>query len=279
MKDLSNENVVHIKKGDVEYLQFRKLLEYSDILTHAYSLGIKENFRTKKLEGEMTEKEKEISKNSYQNLCNCISYDYEKLIKPNQCHTDNVQIVKEKINTGLPDFDVEQYNKTDGLITDKKDYLLATTNADCILLLFFDPVKKVIANTHSGWKGTLQRISVKTVEKMKKEFGCNPKDIICCMCPSIRKCHFEVDSEVKEQFEKEFLDLPQNCGIIEKNFQKEKWNIDTVLINKLILEKQGLIPENIVDSGLCSVCNSDIMHSFRAEGESYGLETAVLGLR
>ena len=46
MKDLSNENVIHIVKDGVQYLQFRRLLEYSDILVHAYSLGIDKNFRT-----------------------------------------------------------------------------------------------------------------------------------------------------------------------------------------------------------------------------------------
>lgn len=48
MKDLSNENVIHIVKDGVQYLQFRRLLEYSDILVHAYSLGIDKNFRTGK---------------------------------------------------------------------------------------------------------------------------------------------------------------------------------------------------------------------------------------
>ena len=46
MKDLSNENVIHVKKNGVEYLQFRKLLEYSDIIKHAYAIGLEPNFRT-----------------------------------------------------------------------------------------------------------------------------------------------------------------------------------------------------------------------------------------
>lgn len=57
-------------------------------------------------------------------------------------HTDNVQIVDKKLNDGKPDFNTEKYKATDGLITNKKNLLLTTTNADCILLLFFDPVKK-----------------------------------------------------------------------------------------------------------------------------------------
>ena len=196
-------------------------------------------------------------------------------MKTNQTHSDTVEIINQKLSENEPDFSV--YKETDGLLTDKSDLVLSTTNADCILLLFFDPVKKVIANVHSGWKGTLQRISVKTVEKMKNQYGCNPSDIICCMCPSIRKCHFEVDKDVYDMFENEFKDLKQIDEIIEQ--KNDKWNIDTILINRIILKEAGLLEENIVDSGICSVCNKDIIHSFRAEGASYGLSTAIISLK
>jgi len=144
--------------------------------------------------------------------------------------------------------------------------------------LFFDPVNKVIANVHSGWRGTIQRISVKTVQKMVNKFNCKPENIICCICPSIRKCHFEVENDVKEIFEKEFKDLKieQNNDIMEKQKDKEKWNIDTVLINKILLKQEGLKQENIIDSGICSVCNSDLIHSYRVERQGYGLATALI---
>ena len=142
----------------------------------------------------------------------------------------------------------------------------------------FDPIKKVIANIHSGWRGTIKRISVKTIEKMKETYGCNPRDIICCICPSIRKCHFEVDEYVYKMFYNEFKDLEEIENIIEKNLNKGKWNIDTVLINKIILRDAGLLEKNIVDSKLCSVCNKEYIHSFRVEKEGYGLETALISL-
>ena len=70
---------------------------------------------------------------------------------------------------------------------------------------------------------------------MKKEFNCNPQDIICCIAPSIRKCHFEVEADVKEMFEKEFSDLTNE--FITEKIKNQKWNIDTVLINKIIFKK------------------------------------------
>lgn len=277
--DLSNENIIHIKTKMNEYIQFRKLIEYQDILVHAYSLGTDLNFRTSTIKKEKLPKE-EYKKaiKSYQLLCNSIDCNYINLVKTNQEHTDCVKIVDEKVNKDEPDFNLRKYYNTDGLITNQKDRILSTTNADCILLLFFDPIKKVVANIHSGWKGTLQRIAIKTVQKMVKEFGCNPKDIICCICPSIRKCHFEVEKDVKDMFEKEFQDLDNLNEIIEEKVPSQKWNIDTVLINQIILEKQGLKKENIIDSGICSVCHSDLIHSYRVEKQGYGLNTALIGL-
>lgn len=278
--NLSNENVIHLKKDGVEYLQFRRLLDYQDILNHAYSLGIDKNYRTAKANKEkLDDKAYQKAIQDYQNLAQAIDSKIEHLVKTNQEHTDEVKIVKEKIKRNEPDFNLEQYSKTDGLITNQPNLMLSSTNADCILLLFFDPVKKVIANSHSGWKGTLQRIAVKTVRKMKEEFNCNPEDILCCICPSIRQCHFEVEKDVKDKFEKEFQELEEIQEIIQETLPNQKWHIDTIKINQILLQKEGLKPENIIDSQICSVCHSKVIHSYRAEKEGYGLNTALIELK
>ena len=279
MKDLSNENVIHINKNGVQYLQFRRLLEYKDILVHAYSLGTDTNFRTSrgKNKKQLSPEEMQQAYKNYDKLCHAIGESYINIVKPNQDHTQNIQKVDKKINLSLPDFNLNDYNSTDGLITAKKDILLATTNADCILLMFFDPVRKVIANVHSGWKGTLQRISVEAIRKMQKEYESCPEDIICCICPSIRKCHFEVEKDVEQLFRDEFKEL--NLELIIEQKSEKKWNIDTVQINKEILKMAGLSEKNIIDSEICSVCNSDLIHSYRVEKEEYGLAKAIIGLK
>ena len=270
-----NDDVMYNNINGVEILQFKKLLEYQDIITHAYCLGTDRNFRTGRANNEIiTEEELNKAVSDYRNLCDAINLDYNNIIKTKQRHTDNSEIITEKQIEG-PDFNT--FENTDGLITDKKKIVLSTTNADCILLLLFDPVKRVIANIHSGWKGTLQRISVKAIQKMKKEYGCEAENIIACMCPSIRKCHFEVGQDVYEEFYNEFKDINGYKEFFENI--DGKWHIDTVLINRIILKKEGLLDKNIIDSGLCSVCNKEYMHSFRAEGENYKLNTAVISLK
>lgn len=276
MKDLSNENIIHVKKNGIEYIQFKKLLEYSNIINHAYGIGLDRNYRTVKSNGE--EKYNKAI-NDYKDLCAEIGIDHKNCVKPCQEHTKNIRNVKQKMNKGNIDFEQEEYKATDGLITSERNIALATTNADCILLIFFDPVKKVIANVHSGWRGTLQRISVNAVNKMHNEYGCNPQDIICCICPSIRKCHFMVHSDVQEPYYKEFKELKEINNLIVPVPKEDRWSIDTVEINKIILKNAGLKEENIIDCGICSVCNSDKIHSFRVEKQGYGLGTAIIELK
>ena len=148
---LSNDNIIHVKKDNVEYLQFKKLLEYEDVITHAYSLGIDWDFRTAR-NGIISEELLKKGLNCYKEFCKYLNIDYRNIVKPRQSHSDNAQIVKQKINKNEPDFNLNEYLYTDGLITNKPNLILSTTNADCILLLFFDPRKRVIANVHSGWR-------------------------------------------------------------------------------------------------------------------------------
>ena len=165
------------------------------------------------------------------------------------------------------------------LTEDQTRYIFETNT----ILFEGDTVAKVddILETSNHFKLVdymLEFADKKLTEKMIKEFECNPKDIICCICPSIRKCHFEVEKDVKDMFENEFKDLENLNNIIEEKIPNTKWNIDTVLINEMILEKQGLKKENIIDSGICSVCNSDLIHSYRVEKKGYGLNTALISL-
>ena len=165
------------------------------------------------------------------------------------------------------------------LTEDQTRYIFETNT----ILFEGDTVAKVddILETSNHFKLVdymLEFADKKLTEKMIKEFECNPKDIICCICPSIRKCHFEVEKDVKDMFENEFKDLENLNNIIEEKIPNTKWIIDTVLINEMILEKQGLKKENIIDSGICSVCNSDLIHSYRVEKKGYGLNTALISL-
>lgn len=287
MKNLSNENIIHVKNGDVEYIQFRKLLEYSDVLTHCFTL------RPLDFAGfDNYEANKEKVEDSYQKICNELNIEYSNLCRPKQTHTDVVKTIE--------DGDEGIYNKkffdVDGLVTNKKNKALVFCFADCTPLLFFDPVKNVISNVHSGWRGTLQTIGKNAVEKMIQDYECNSKDIICCIGPTIRNCHFEVDEDVKDSFYNKFKnEIDIKKFITNKKIKYEnklnkcrkrcprrsesKYYIDTVGINKQVLLNMGLEEENIIDSKICSVCDEDKIHSYRAHGNSSGRNISIMELK
>ncbi len=275
--DLTNENVIHIKNNGVQYIQFRKLLEFQDEITHAFTIGLENDYRMPRY-GEknniLTLDEIRKNERSYKKLCNSLEINYNNIVKTNQVHGDLVNCIDKKINFNKPDFHEAEYKNTDGLVTNKSNLAICATNADCIVLMFYDPKKKVIANVHSGWRGTIQKIAKKTIEKMKEIYNCNPKDIICCVSPSIRQCHFEVDKDVKDIFEKSFTNIDDK--IIKK---QEKWFIDTVEINKAMLKESGLKNENIIDSKICTVCNSHLIHSYRGANKHNGLEMGIIELK
>ena len=263
MNNLGNDNII-IKKGDgIEYIQFKRLLEHG--IKHAYTLkcdGI--NFRS----------DSEEEKESYKKLFESVGLDIKTYVKPQQRHTDKVTCIDKVMK-------IEDLLETDGLITNKENITLVTTNADCILFLFFDPTKKVIANVHSGWRGTFQKIGEKAIIKMIEEYNCNPEDIEIYIWPSIRKCHFEVDEDVKNECENIFGYTGKVNEFIEKGEvkeEKQKYFIDTVLINKILLKKQGIKENNIYDCDICSVCNSDKIRSYRVEGKDFKLATSIISM-
>lgn len=275
--DLSNENVIHIKKDGVEYLQFRRLLEYKDNIAHAFTIGINNDYRMPQYNSnpqKLTNEQIEENKNSYKKICKSVGIEYNNIVKTNQVHKDVVKKVNEKINKNAPDFFEENYQGTDGLVTNQKNLAICATNADCIVLMMYDKTKKVIANVHSGWRGTVQSIAAKTIDKMEELYSCNPKDIICCISPSIRSCHFEVDEDVKDIFNKSFKNLD---NVIEEH--NDKWHIDTVKINIDMLKEKGLREENIIDSKICTVCNSNLIHSYRGSNKHNGLEMGIIELK
>lgn len=257
----SNEKIICKEYKGMEYIQFKKLLDMG--IKHAYTLkGVNTNFRSDSKE----------EKECYSKIYEAIGLDVNTLVKPLQKHTSNVKCIDKVYPRGA-------FPNTDGLITDKPNIALTTTNADCILFMFYDPVKKVIANVHSGWKGTFQKIAEKAVVKMITNYKCNPENIYCFISPSIRKCHFEVDEDVKDIFYETFKYMKNIEKIIKVGEKQGKFYIDTVEINKNLMKEEGILEENIIDCGVCSLCNSEIIHSYRKDGKKAGRNTAILCLR
>ena len=147
-----------------------------------------------------------------------------------------------------------------------------------------DQEKKVIANVHSGWRGTVGKIGAAAVEKMQEAYGCEPEDIIAVIGPSICRECYEIGEDVAREF-LSFLHEPsmrEAAGsyreygggfpyVLKKKKDTEgKYFLDLWLANELVLLSAGLPFGNIHVSGICTCCNPDIFFSHRASGGQRG---------
>ena len=213
----------------------------------------------------------EEAKKSYDILQKQIDYKLKKIIKPIQNHTNIVQMVTEQNINGI-------FENVDGLITNLKGVALVTSLADCQGILLYDPINNVIGNIHSGWKGTLNTIIENAIQLMISNYKSNPENILVYITPSIGKCCFEVDEDVKDMFLDKFNCI-NDIYLGNKMDSKQKYYVDTKSINKKLLLNMGIKEKNIDVSSECTMCKSDKYHSYRKEKDNSGRNVAIICLK
>ena len=110
-------------------------------------------------------------------------------------------------------------------------------SADCTPILLLDTVNKAIGAVHAGWRGTVNSIAQKAIEKMTENYGTNPKDVIAGIGPSIGQCCFQVDEPVVKEFRQK-LDFADDVMI--NDTVPERYKIDLWETNKRILMNCGV---------------------------------------
>ena len=272
-----NSNSLKVnRKGSLCFITFPKLESFGSI-KHGFSTrlgGVSEGyFSSMNLSFTTGDARDRVVKN-YEIFSNALGIDPKSTVLSRQTHTDNIRIVTaQDCGKGVyKDFD---YTDVDALITNVNGVTLVTHSADCCLLVFFDPIKKVIASAHAGWRGTVKEIGLKTVQKMIQSFGCDPKDIIAGIAPSIGKCCYEVDDPVYNEFIKlKYLNIPQ----IFTTKPNGKYMLDLWEANKQILIQSGINPDNIDVTDLCTNCNCKEFHSHRATSGKRGVNALFIQL-
>ena len=184
-----------------------------------------------------------------------IGLNYSSINVTRQVHSNNIAIAHDK--------DINFYDETDGLISTSGN-VLVIKSADCLPVIVYDKVHKRIAAVHSGWKGTANSIVKEAISKMIK-LGSNAKEMHIYVGPHIQKTSFEVKSDVKDIFEKNF----SYDGIIEKKDQ-EHYLIDLGQVVKRDAMSLGVKEENIYVSKIDTVTD-ERFHSYRRDKKDYGL--------
>ena len=191
-----------------------------------------------------------------------LGIESQNLIFPTQTHSVNVETARAS---------QKDYPDCDGLILTEKNLGIFLNFADCTPVILYDEKQNIGAISHAGWRGTAGKIGVKTVEKMIKNFGTNPKDIIALIGPAIGFCCYDVGEEVFEKLSQTVSDFE---GLYE--IREGKIYVDLKNINKRQLEESGV--ERIDVCPYCTVHNNDLFYSYRNENGTTLRHSAVLKL-
>lgn len=285
---------VHTAENGVTYLTFPGL-ERTGVVRHLFSTregGVSEGiYRSMNLSYTRGDKKEAVDEN-YRRIADVLESCTEDMVCSDQTHTDHIRLVTVK-DRGKGVTRPKDYADVDGLITQEKGIVLCTFFADCVPLFFVDPVKKAIGLSHSGWRGTVQKIGRKTVEKMGEAFGTDPKDVRAAIGPSICQDCYEVSEDVIEEFRKAFPGIEKDRLAVGSSSQSEsrkracplwyrtkpgKYQLDLWEANRLVMLEAGIPAEHIEVTDLCTCCNPDFLFSHRASHGQRGNLAAFMKL-
>jgi hypothetical protein len=160
----------------------------------------------------------------------------------------------------------------DGYVSNKAAVVLATFHADCVPLYFYDPRRKAIGMAHAGWRGTVKGMAGMMVDRMAKEFGSRPQDLLVEIGPCISAAGYEVDLPVMEACRA----ITGETGLTQVN--RDHGHVDLAAVNHRILLMKGVERCNISIDPRKTDEKLEEFYSHRKEGDAAGRTVAWITL-
>lgn len=152
---------------------------------------------------------------------------------------------------------------TDALITDAPGVALLLRFADCVPVLFYDPVQRAVGLAHAGWRGVAAGVVPATAQALAATFGSRPEDVWAGIGPAIGPQHYSVGVEVVEAIQ---AALPE--GAQAATYCDGRWMMDLPAALEAQLRAMGVT--QVEQSGLCTASRVDEWYSHRAEAGRTG---------
>ncbi len=264
------------KEKDGLILHTSSLLEEAGVI-HAFTTrpgGVSEGIYDSLNLGRGRGDAQELVRENYRRVCAALGVDMGKMVSSSQIHTDVVRRVTEgDIGKGL---DREIDYDADGLVTDLAGVTLTVFGADCLTILLYDPLRRVIGAVHAGWRGTALGIAQAAVERMKTDYGCRPERLLAAIGPGISRCCFETDGDVPKAME-EALGA-RVFDFVDKE-KSGKHRVDLKGINTLWLKGSGILSTNIDISPDCTMCRPEKYWSHRFTQGRRGSQATLICLK
>ncbi|OQY53484.1 MAG: multicopper polyphenol oxidase [Desulfobacteraceae bacterium 4572_89] len=256
---------------EIKYLQFKLFQKYPDLVHGVFtrSGGVsKGSFDSLNIGNNSGDDLSSVSENRKRILA---QMGTKQAVFLNQVHGKEILVIKKHGDSCLPTFFSDKENRenpvsADGIVTDMAGISMVIQVADCQAILLFDPEKKVIANVHCGWQGSVENIISNCIDVMIKKFQCRPEYILAGISPSLGPCCAEFINFQDE--------IPRALWEYK---EQDRPFFDFWKISRDQLMEKGVGKENIEIMNICTKCNTDKFFSFRQE-KTTGRFACVLAL-
>ena len=210
---------------------------------------------------------------NYRRFCAALGADGNRMVCTHQVHGDVIRVATSAdAGKGL---DRKRDYEVDGLITDVPGLPLVVHTADCIPVLFYDPVRRAVGACHAGWRGTALGIAARAALRMREDYGCRPEHIRAAIGPGISPCCFLTRDDVPGALRDGLGSQAETCI---RPAEDGRWHVDLKGANALWLRRAGLSPEHIALCPECTACRTDRFWSHRVMGERRGSMAAIIQL-
>lgn len=147
--------------------------------------------------------------------------------------------------------------KADAMVTDRPGIALGILTADCVPVLFVDPVARVIGAAHAGWKGAVTGVLEATVAAMVA-LGADRPRILAGIGPHIGWDSYEVGPEFRERF---VATDPGHDVLFRPSDRTDHWmfNIGGYVLGRLQAAGLG----QVETTGLDTLAREDLFFSYR----------------
>jgi YfiH family protein len=259
------------QRGAIRYLEAEEIAAL-DLVTHAFCTrlgGVSEGPFSSLNTGFLVGDREEDVRRNLTLIADSFSIPANRLVLMRQVHGDRILILDED---GPPPGCIPA---CDGLITDRPGVALGIKTADCVPLLFVDPVRRVIGVAHAGWRGTTLRIASRMVDLFEGRFASRVENILIAVGPTIGVCCYQVDAPVYATFSSR----PGTDIFLHPCPEEGRWMLDLASANHNELMERGVPAKNILSTGYCTACRRDIFFSHRASLGCTGRQINLLMLR
>jgi polyphenol oxidase len=163
----------------------------------------------------------------------------------------------------------------DAIVSNDPGAAIAVRVADCVPILLSEETGRVVGAIHAGWRGIARRAVIAGVEAMQSRYGVRPERLMAAVGPSIGPCCYQVGPETRDAFR----DMGHHPEMLTRWFSPQpsgRFYLDLWQATRDELEGAGVSPTSIFIAELCTKTHSDVLHSYRVEGEKAGRMVGVI---